>query len=64
MSQYVAVSRERHSAKRWRRSDGFSFAAGDALVPAIGAELSKLAPTTPLAFVEQSGNSSWWRSCR
>jgi hypothetical protein len=55
MSQYVAVSRERHSAKRWRRSDGFSFAAGDALVPAIGAELSKLAPTTPLAFVEQSG---------
>ena len=55
MSQFVAISRERHSAKRWRRSEGFSFAAGDALVPAVGGELSKLAPTTPLAFVEQSG---------
>ena len=55
MSQFVVVSRERHSAKRWRRPDQFRFAAGDALAPAIGAELSRLAPTTPLAFVEQAG---------
>ena len=55
MPQYVVVTRDRHSAKRWRGADRFSFAAGDALVPAIGAELSKLAPVTPLAFVEQAG---------
>ena len=55
MVQFVAVTRERHAAKKWQRPASYGFAAGDALVPVIGPELSRLAPAIPMAFVEQSG---------
>jgi len=55
MPQFAAVSRERHATKRWRRPEGCGFAAGDALVPVVGAELARLVLAMPIAFVEQAG---------
>jgi SapC len=55
MVQFVAVSRERHGGKKWRRPDGYSFAAKDALVPMVAAELFRVALSMPIVFVEQSG---------
>jgi len=55
MPQFVAVSRERHAGKRWRRPDNHGFAAADPLIPTFGGELFRLAPIMPVAFVEQSG---------
>ena len=55
MPQFATVSRERHAAKRWRRADGYGFAAGDTVVPVVGAELARLVLAMPIAFVEQAG---------
>lgn len=55
MPQFAVVSRERHAARRWRRPDGYGFAAGDAVVPVVGAELARLVLAMPIAFVEQAG---------
>jgi hypothetical protein len=55
MAQLVPVGRERHAGRRWRRPENYGFAAGDALVPVVGAELSRSALAMPVAFVEQSG---------
>jgi hypothetical protein len=55
MVQFVAVSHERHSEKKWLRFDGYTFAATDALAPIVGAELARAALSMPLAFSEQAG---------
>jgi hypothetical protein len=55
MVQFVPVSRERHSGKKWRLADSYSFTARDALVPIVAAELFRVALAMPIAFVEHSG---------
>jgi hypothetical protein len=55
MPQYVAVSRERHGAKKWRRHTSYAFARADDVAPIVGAELSKAALGMPCVFVEQEG---------
>src|ERR1700734_2120149 len=55
MSKFVAISRERHAGKRWRRTEGYPFAAADTVVPVVGAELFRVVLAMPVAFVEQSG---------
>jgi hypothetical protein len=56
MPQFAVVSRERHGQKKWLRFNSFAFAAADALVPLVGAELlPRAALAMPCAFLEQSG---------
>jgi len=55
MSELTVVSRERHAGKKWRRFNGYAFAAADALAPLVGVELARAALAMPCAFLEQSG---------
>jgi len=55
MPQFAFVNRERHGQKKWLRFNGFGFAATDAVVPLVGAELARAALAMPCAFLEQSG---------
>ena len=55
MAKIVPVSREKHASKAWRRPNGYSFAATNAVVPIGGSEFSLAAPAMPIAFVEQDG---------
>ena len=55
MVQFVAVNKERHGAKRWQRPVNYPFAAAEASVPVIGAELGRAALSMPLAFSEKAG---------
>lgn len=56
MPPFAVISRERHADKKWRRSDGYAFAAGEAVATIVGAELMRAAPRMPLAFIEQLGH--------
>ena len=56
MVQLVAVTQECHGSKKWLRHTGYRFAAAEALVPVVGAELAKAALSMPLAFSEQAGH--------
>ena len=58
MPRFAVVSRERHGLKKWQRFNGYAFAATDALVPIVGAELARAAVSMPLAFSEQSGRAT------
>ena len=58
MPQFVVVSPERHSAKKWQRASGYGFAAKEALVPIVSAELAKAVLSMPLAFTEHAGGYS------
>jgi SapC len=53
--QYTAVTRERHTGKKWQRSRGYGFAANDALAPVVSAELARAARALPLAFLHKAG---------
>ena len=53
MPTIVAVSRERHAGKRWKRYVSHDFARQMSLVPLVAAELSKAAMAMPLAFIRQ-----------
>lgn len=55
MPSYVTVSRERHAGKAWQRPSGYSFAAAEAVLPLVAAELPKAALAMPVAFIEQDG---------
>jgi hypothetical protein len=55
MPQLVAISREVHGTKTWRRLTSYSFAATDALLPVIGVEIARMALSMAIAFVQQSG---------
>ena len=55
MAIFSPVTRDRHAAKMWLRPVGFAAAAGNAVVPVVGGELSRLALAMPVAFIEQSG---------
>ena len=55
MPHYQAISRERHANLRWRPSSNYAFAAHEALVPLVAAELPKAMMSLPIAFTEQDG---------
>ena len=55
MPRFAVVSREHHGQKKWRHFNGYGFAAADALIPIVGAELARAAVSMPLAFSEQAG---------
>jgi hypothetical protein len=55
MAKFVPVSREKHASKAWRRPNGYSYAAMDAVAPIGGSEFSLAAPAMPIAFVKQEG---------
>lgn len=55
MSQFVPLSASRHADWRWKRFQGYYFAAGDTVVPLVAAELPRAAIAMPLAFVTISG---------
>lgn len=52
--RFVIVTREHFAGKKWRRPDGYHFAAKQALVPIVGAELARAALSMPVAFSQQS----------
>jgi SapC len=53
-TQITAVTRERHAGKKWQRPSGYGFAATNALVPVVGAELGLAALVLPLAFLQEA----------
>jgi hypothetical protein len=55
MPAYAAVSRQTHAGKGWRRHEGYGFAAGEAVLPLVGAEFARAAVAMPIAFVGQDG---------
>lgn len=55
MPHYQAISRERHANRCWRPSSNYAFAAREALVPLVAAELPKAMMSLPIAFTEQGG---------
>ena len=54
MANYVPVTKERHATKRWRRYRSYAFAAQQAGVPLVGAELGQAVRTFPVAFIKQA----------
>jgi hypothetical protein len=56
MARFVPLSIENHQAKKWRRPDNYRFAATQALVPLVGAELASAILAMPLAFIEKGGH--------
>ena len=55
MPKYAPISSEKHAASKWRRTTDYRFAAGEAAVPIVAAEISKVAPAMPIVFIEQGG---------
>ena len=55
MAKMVPIDQAQRAGKRWRRPQGYSFAAEYARVPVASFELSHVALTMPIAFVSQSG---------
>ena len=54
MPRLVPVTREGHSQKRWRRNEGYAFAASESVVPLVATEFSNAAVAMPIAFIERS----------
>jgi hypothetical protein len=55
MVNFVAVSKDGYAAKRWRRPEGYAFAAAQTVVPVMATEFPHVTLCMPIAFVEQSG---------
>lgn len=53
MPKFVAVSRERHAEKSWRRFQSYAFAAQTRIAALVAAEIPKAALALPLGFVQQ-----------
>jgi len=53
MPRFAAVSRERHGNKKWQRFTNYGFAAADAMVPIVGAEVGRAALAMPCAFMHE-----------
>lgn len=53
MPNYHAITRERHASRHWNRYTSYNFAAADAVVPLVAAELSKAVMALPIAFIAQ-----------
>jgi hypothetical protein len=56
MARFVAVSREAHAQKVWRRFANYQFAAKDALAPIVLAEVVHVGSWMPVVFVEEAGS--------
>ena len=56
MSNYQAITRERHGQQRWKRYTNYRFAAADSVVPLAAIELPKAVMSLPIAFIEQGEN--------
>jgi hypothetical protein len=50
--QITPISREKFSGRNWRRSQGYAFAAAEALIPIVASELGQAAFAMPLGFVQ------------
>ena len=55
MTKLVAVSRETHAQKVWRRPANYQFAAKEPLAPIVLAEVVHVGSWMPIVFVEQTG---------
>jgi hypothetical protein len=55
MARFVAVSREAHAEKVWRRFANTQFAARDALAPIVLAEVVHVGSWMPIVFIEEAG---------
>jgi hypothetical protein len=55
MARFVAVSREAHGQKVWRRFANHQFAAKEALTPIVLAEVVHVGSWMPIVFIEQAG---------
>lgn len=53
MPAFAALSRERHAHQGWKRHNSYTFAAKEAVVPIVGAELPKVLPSMPIAFIQE-----------
>lgn len=53
MSNYQVISYEAYANKRWQHNNSYQFAASEALVPVLAAELVKASMSLPLAFIQQ-----------
>jgi hypothetical protein len=51
MTRFVPLNPNDHAVKKWVRSDNYSFAARDAVVPLVASELSAAASEFPIGFV-------------
>jgi hypothetical protein len=55
MTKLVAISKQTHTQKVWRRPADYRFAARDPLTPIVVAEIGFVGSWMPIAFVEQAG---------
>lgn len=53
MPTIVAISRERHADKHWKRFVSYNFASPSSLAPLVAAEIPKAAMAMPLGFIRQ-----------
>lgn len=58
MSEWVALSRSEHAGQYYRPRAGYHFAAEQAVLPVLLAELPRLVPQNVLAFVREEGESA------
>ncbi len=54
MAKFVAVSREAHAQKVWRRFANYQFAAREALAPIVLAEVVQVGSWMPIVFIEEA----------
>lgn len=54
MPNFQAITRERHANLRWQHASNYGFAAQDAVVPLVAAELPMAVMSQPIAFIEQA----------
>ena len=52
MTELVAITPERHAKKVWKQATDYAFAAGQAVIPLVGAELSKTSGVMPIGFIK------------
>ena len=52
MTELTAINPEQHAKKVWKQAATYTFAAADAVVPLVGAELTKAIPLMPVGFVK------------
>lgn len=53
MSDFHAITADRHASKRWQRYSSYAFAAHEAMTPLVASELTKAVLHLPIGFVEQ-----------
>ena len=56
MSNFQAISLERHAQQRWKRYTSYNFAAADSVVPLVATELPRASMALPIAFTLQGDN--------